>query len=204
MKLSAENLTCHRGGQLIFEGIGFALTEGMMMALTGPNGAGKSTLLRVIAGLIPPSAGTVRLDDGTATEAPYVTRMHYLGHLDAQKNALTVRENLSFWIRFLSGAENPSQTLEVLGEVGLGHLANLPARVLSAGQKRRLAVARLLAIKRPVWLLDEPTAALDAASERTFGGWLTSHLKEGGLVVAATHANLPRKPHAMLRLGDAT
>lgn len=203
MKLSAENLTCHRGGQLIFEGVDFELTEGMMMALTGPNGAGKSSLLRVIAGLIPPSAGTIQLDDGSTAEAPSTTRMHYLGHLDAQKNGLTVRENLSFWVRFLSGTETPSETFGALEEVGLAHLADLPARVLSAGQKRRLALARLLAIKRPVWLLDEPTAALDAASEKTFGGWLKSHLEQGGIIIAATHANLPRKPDATLRLGDA-
>jgi heme exporter protein A len=196
MRLTATDLAAVRGGRAVFQARSFVVGAGQLLAVVGPNGSGKSTLLRLVAGLLTPAAGAVSLDpapDGGVGEAA-----HYLGHLDALKATLTVRDNLDFWLR-LSGGEG--SVAAALDTVGLGHVADLPAGILSAGQKRRVAIARLLLASRPLWLLDEPATALDAAAEATLGTLIAAHLAGGGLAIAATHRDLPLPPHATLDLG---
>jgi heme exporter protein A len=200
MRLSAVDLACHRGGRAVFEGLSFAVDAGEALTVTGRNGAGKSSLLRLIAGLLRPAHGRVGLDGGDP-ELTVAEQVHYLGHQDALKPALSVAENLSFWGGFL-GTEAPdiSRCLEA---VGLRDLADLPAAYLSAGQRRRLSLARLFAAKRPIWLLDEPTSTLDAASQERLTGLMRSHLADGGLLMAATHAAIGLADARELRLGAA-
>jgi heme exporter protein A len=203
MKLTAHDLACVRGGRRVFFGIGFAVAAGQALVLTGPNGAGKSSLLRVIAGLIRPVAGSVQLE-GSDPELSVGEQCHYVGHLDPLKLALTVTENLAFWSRFLNGVRADDEAALIarsLAAVGLEDLAELPAGYLSAGQKRRLSLARVLAASRPVWLLDEPTTALDAASQERLRGVMETHLAGGGIIVAATHGPLGLAEPVELRLG---
>lgn len=199
MRLCAEELGGERSGSIIFEGVEFALGEGESLTVTGVNGAGKSTLLRIVAGLLPPAAGEVRLEDGGEQWPTAQSAAHYLGHLNAMKAALTVEENLRFW-RDFSG-ERHLETGEALEMVGLGGIGHLPFGYLSTGQRRRAAIARLLVNYRPVWLLDEPTAGLDKASERQFSALMQAHLDDGGMIVAATHQPLGLKG-AELRMGE--
>ena len=199
MRLTATGLTAVRGGRAVFAQKSFAVASGELLAVNGPNGSGKSTLLRLVAGLVRPAAGAILLDP--APQEGLGQEIHYLGHLDALKPALTVDENLSFW-RSLWRGEGLSPD-EALDRVGLAHLADLPAGILSAGQRRRVAIARLLIARRPVWLLDEPTTALDAAAEKTLGRLIADHLSGGGIVLAATHRPLPVAPAATLALGEA-
>ncbi|TIL19406.1 MAG: heme ABC exporter ATP-binding protein CcmA, partial [Mesorhizobium sp.] len=185
MRLIAENLGGERGGEAVFSGINFALEKGQALIVTGPNGAGKSTLLRVVAGLLPVAAGRVHIEGGGEDFPSVASACHYLGHQNAMKTALTVTENLRFW-RDFSGADFLSAE-EALETVGLGDIGHLPFGYLSTGQRRRAAIAKLLVSRRPLWLLDEPTAGLDKASEERFGGLMREHLDEGGIIVAATH-----------------
>jgi heme exporter protein A len=195
--LAASRLSVSRGGRTIFEEISFELAPGGLLIVTGRNGAGKSTLLRAIAGLLPHVAGTVVLH---GHEAPVGEHAHYFGHLDGLKSQLTVADNLALWTRV---AGSPGLTvIEALDRVGLGHLDDLPAAYLSAGQRRRVALARLLLVHRPLWLLDEPTSALDAGAETDFGDLLSEHLASGGLAVVATHRPLPVEPSSTLILGE--
>ncbi len=187
MRLTGRSLTSERGGRPVFDDISFAIGDGDLLTVTGPNGAGKSTLLRIIAGLLPATAGDVRVEP--EPDGPRGIAMHYLGHRDGLKPALTVRENIIFW-RSTAGATGLTP-IEALDRVRLPHLIDLPAGILSAGQKRRVAIARLLAVQRPIWLLDEPTAALDAQSEGELGDIIGEHIAGGGMVVAATHLKLP-------------
>ena len=200
MRLSGRGVRCVRGGREIFAGLDFQIVSGKALAVTGANGAGKSSLLRMIAGLLPVTDGAISAssDDVDLTLAE---QAHYLGHRDALKPALTVAENLLFWQAFLGG--ETADTQASLEAAGLGHVANLPAAVLSAGQRRRLSIARLLAVKRPLWLLDEPTSTLDAAGQKTFASLMTKHLKSGGLIVAATHGPLGVTAKE-LRIGGGT
>lgn len=185
MRLTAEGLTCQRGGRTVFRGLNFTIASGQALAVTGPNGAGKSSLLRLISGLIGSDSGSLALEGGDG-ELTLPEQTHFLGYRDAVKPSLTVRENLGFWRAFLGGKEASSET-GALDRVGIGHLADLPAAYLSAGQRRRLAFARLLVTMRPLWLLDEPTSALDAAAKDAIAGLMTEHLRAGGLIIAATH-----------------
>jgi heme exporter protein A len=184
--LQAENLAAFRGERLVFAGLSFAVPPGGALLLTGPNGSGKSTLLRVLAGLGRAEAGRLLWDgaDALADLPSHAARVRYLGHQDAVKPGLTVAENLRFW----GGREAIARALAA---VDLLRLADLPARMLSAGQKRRLAIARLALAEAALWLLDEPTLGLDTASVGRFGGLLTAHRARGGIVVAATHLPLP-------------
>jgi len=187
MRLTVEDLACVRGGRPVFAGVSFAVAAGEAVVVLGRNGAGKSSLLRVLAGLLPAATGRIVLDGGDA-EASLAEQAHYVGHLDAQKASLTVTENLDFWTAFLGG--DRARVPVALESVGLGSLADLPAAHLSAGQRRRLSLARLLTARRPVWLLDEPTAALDVAGQDLLAGLMREQLASGGLIVAATHAPL--------------
>ncbi len=199
MRLIAENLSGARGGEPVFSGVGFALEQGEALVVTGPNGSGKSTLLRVIAGLLPTAEGKVQLEDGGEDFPTVASASHYLGHQHAMKTAQTVAENLAFWRDFLGDAD--LEIPEALEKVGLGAIGHLPFGYLSAGQKRRAAIARLLVSRRPVWLLDEPTAGLDKASDERFAGLMTAHLESGGVIVAATHLPLGLEGAQELRMG---
>jgi len=196
--IEARELTVSRGGRLVLSGLSFHARPGTLTALTGPNGSGKSTLLRVLAGLLRPDSGTLRFEGwGEATAIS-----HYLGHADALKPALSLRETLSFWAALYGSGERGSagDPAQAAAEVGLAHALDLPVGVLSAGQRRRAGLARLLLNPRPLWLLDEPAAALDRDGEALLGRLLAAHLGAGGLVMAATHGDLPITPDAVLDL----
>lgn len=197
MRLSGRDLQCVRGGREIFSGVALDVAAGEALAVVGANGSGKTSLLRMIAGLLAPAGGTIALDGGGA-ELTLPEQAHYLGHRDAMKPSLSLRENLAFWREFLGG--EAADLTASLTAVGLGHAIDLPAAVLSAGQRRRLSFARLLAIRRPLWLLDEPAAALDAAGQRMIAALMADHLAHGGLIVAATHGPLGI-PARELRIG---
>ena len=177
-------------------GVSFSVAAGGALVVLGPNGAGKSTLLRTVAGLLKPLSGHVGLDGEDEFEPR--ERMHLLGHLDAVKAGLTVARNLRFARDLLGGTSDLDETLE---RVGLGELGDLPGSALSAGQRRRLALARLLAAPRPVWLLDEPTAALDAAGQTLLARLVSEHREKGGIAIAATHMELGWDSAEVLRLG---
>lgn len=189
--LQASGVSCFRGERLVLDGVSFAVARGGALLLLGPNGAGKSTLLRVLAGLKRVDAGRVLFDG----DEDYAGRVAFLGHQDAIKPGLTAVENLAFAARM--GGGDIALALE---GVGLGALGALPARMLSAGQKRRLALARLALSGADLWLLDEPTLGLDSAAVERFGAVLAGHRAGGGVVVAATHLPLPLPDAAELRL----
>ncbi len=207
MLLTAENLSARRGEDLIFMNVSFKLTNGEALVLTGPNGSGKSTLLRVVAGLLRPETGAVKIaGKGIADDIPACEAAHYLGHKNAMKQELTVLENLQFWKSFL-GNFNQGEAFEIdeaADMVGLSGITHLPFGYLSAGQQRRFAMAKLLVAWRPVWILDEPTAALDSHADAIFAGLITSHLERGGIVLAATHQPLGlRDAHQLQMSGFA-
>ena len=199
MRLSGRGVRCVRGGREVFSGLDFAASAGEALAVTGRNGSGKTSLLRVIAGLLTPDGGSIGLEGGEG-ELTLPEQAHFLGHRDALKPALSVVENLAFWQEFLGG--EVSDAAASLAEVGLDHATHLPAAFLSAGQRRRLSIARLLAARRPIWLLDEPTNALDTSGQAMFAALMGDHLARGGLIIAATHAPLGIAARE-LRIGDA-
>lgn len=190
--LSGTDLSCLRGERLVFRNLDFRAEAGGALVLLGPNGSGKSSLLRLMAGLLAPFSG--RLDwDGTPVSSDpdaHRARVHYVGHLDAVKPVLSAQENLSFWAA-MGGAEDPGAAArDALDRFGLGRAGSVPGRFLSAGQKRRLGLARLLASPRPLWLLDEPTVALDRESVRLLETEIARHLAGGGMAVVSTHAEI--------------
>jgi heme exporter protein A len=195
--LAAEDVAVFRGERLVFRDLSLTVPAGGALVLAGPNGSGKSTLLRLLAGLVRPAAGRLLWDgeDALADIAGHGRRVAYLGHQDAVKPGLTVMENLRF-----AAAVSGRPVLAALQAVALQDLADLPARMLSAGQKRRLALSRLVLSAAPVWLLDEPTLGLDTASIERFGSLLATHRAAGGMVVAATHVPLPLPDAVGMRL----
>ncbi|HEX8828246.1 MAG TPA: heme ABC exporter ATP-binding protein CcmA [Xanthobacteraceae bacterium] len=207
MRLTAVELTCHRGGRDVFSGVSFTIAAGEALTITGRNGAGKSSLLRLVAGFLRPAAGSLNLDGGDP-ELSIAEQAHYLGHQDAVKPSLSVGENLQFWAAFLGAGlraglgASSIKAPDALEAMGLGGISALPAAYLSAGQRRRLSIARLIAVKRPLWLLDEPTSTLDAAAQDRLTEVMRSHLADGGLILAATHAPLGLAGAQELRLGE--
>ncbi|GEO98105.1 heme ABC exporter ATP-binding protein CcmA [Methylobacterium haplocladii] len=197
MRLIVENLACRRSGRRIFSGLGFTLEAGEALTVTGRNGAGKSSLLAMLAGRLKPDAGAIRVEE--TGEATLTECLHVVGHRDGLKGALTAEENLTF-ARDILGAPTASPC-EAMAAMGLAHALNLPVGYLSAGQRRRVALARLLVCRRPLWLLDEPTAALDTASQGVLAGLMARHRAEGGLVVAATHMPIGLDHARELRIG---
>ena len=197
LRLSVNNLACERGERRIFEGVSFTLQSGEALVITGRNGAGKSSLLDILAGRLHPADGMILFSD--AGERTLAECLHYVGHRDALKAALTAEENLTFARDFLG---NPAlKPREALDAVGLAHAARLPVAYLSAGQRRRVALARLLVAERPLWLLDEPTSALDTASQETLHLLLESHRRNGGMIAATTHSPLFLTDAKEIRIG---
>ena len=197
---SGRALDCMRGDRRVFAGLEFALGAGDVLVLTGPNGSGKSSLLRIMAGLLAPVSGAVQwhgadiADDRDA----HAARLHYVGHLDAVKVALTVAENLRFWAALRGERDGIDRALE---RFGLAPLADLPARFLSAGQRRRLALARIAASAAPLWLLDEPTVALDGAGVAAVHAAIRAHCAGGGCCVVSTNTALDLAGAAALDVG---
>lgn len=196
--LTVAGLACARGGAPVFEGVGFSLSPGEAIALTGANGSGKSSLLRIVGGLIKPAAGEAVLSAGGAP-ADLALASHYIGHALALEDSGSVLANVRFAARLLGGNAGPAA--DFIARVGLSALSHAPVRQLSAGERKRLALARLLATPRPLWLLDEPTAALDSAGSALLGELAGAHLAAGGLILCATHGGLPFPVKARLNLG---
>jgi heme exporter protein A len=200
--LVAEELSCRRGERLIFTGLSLIVRAGGAVVLTGANGSGKSSLLRLLATLLTPAVGRVSWGGAPVSEdiAAYRACLLYVGHLDAIKPALSVRETLGFWAA-MRGVEAASLDRALTG-FGLDRVADWPCRWLSAGQRRRLALARLIAIPAPLWLLDEPGAALDADGETRLDEAIAAHRATGGRLVVATHQAAALPGAIELRLGD--
>ena len=198
MKLIVDKLTVLRGGRPILADLSFTVEAGQSLLLIGPNGAGKTTLIRTLAGLLPAAAGRLVLE-GSRLDQTLGELSHYVGHLNAVKSKLTVAENAQFWAHFLGGG-GPFAALQVFG---LTALSDIPAAYLSAGQKRRLALARLLLAPRPIWLLDEPAASLDEDAQAALAVAVAAQLAAGGLVIAATHQPLGWPEARQLRLKPA-
>jgi heme exporter protein A len=196
--LAALDLSCQRGGRVIFRALSFKLAPGEALLVSGPNGAGKTSLLRQIAGLLPLAAGRLHLE-GAPADAALPELCHYVGHANAVKASLSVSENLAFWAEFLG--EDRGDLSGALAAFGLTPLAGLPAGLLSAGQKRKLALSRLFAAPRQIWLLDEPQASLDAASVRLLDAAIKAHLETGGIAMVASHTPLKTKFAHKLELG---
>lgn len=188
--MAAEGLACRRAERLIFQDLGFHLQPGGLLLLVGPNGSGKSSLLRLLAGLLRPVAGRLTYGGRPVFDEPsdYHRRLHYLGHQEAAKPVLTGAENLAFWCRLRGAGTKGLQP--ALDAFRLRELAGQPVRLYSAGQRRRLALARLLAAPAPIWLLDEPSVGLDDASVATLVAAVERHRAGGGQVVLATHVEL--------------
>ena len=182
--LNVENLACIRGQRLLFRDLSFSLAAGRALSLQGPNGAGKTSLLRLIAGFLRPAAGAIRLRTNGEDIADGEERGKFIGWLGHQ---LCVREQLAFFALLYASGRDPDEAMKIFG---LMPLAELPGQYLSAGQKRRLALARLHLCARPLWLLDEPLAALDAAGKKLVAETIAAHCASGGIVVAATHEPL--------------
>ena len=199
MPLVIDNLTVLRGERAVIAQLSLAASEGRALLLTGPNGAGKTTLLRTIAGLLKPAEGQIRLEGGPGTSDDRVQdQCHLVGHLSAFKPAMTVRENADFWAAYLGGSRDDAGP--ALEAFRMADLAGVNAAYLSAGQKRRLGLARLLLAPRRIWLLDEPAVSLDTASRDLLADVVNAHLHHGGIVIAATHQPLGFTPVSEARL----
>lgn len=193
MTLMANALGCERNGRVVFSGLSFTLQSGQCAELRGPNGAGKSSLLRMVSGLVPLAQGALTWDG----ESEMATQCHYAGHLDGLKPAMTVSENLEFWADCFGGGDVDA----ALASFALGELRDETVQILSAGQRRRLALSRLLLSHRLLWLLDEPMTALDAASQEKLRQHMLKHLDQGGMIMVATHGDLGFAPHHVITLG---
>ncbi|MSP43607.1 MAG: heme ABC exporter ATP-binding protein CcmA [Alphaproteobacteria bacterium] len=214
MRLEGRGLACVRGERELFAGVDFSLSEGELIFLEGPNGSGKSSFLRMIAGLLRPSSGSFLRDGALLASGSQdlQEQLIYVGHQDPVKPAFSVAENLIFWMglagrkieyrRGRGGGLVTDGTQDALGALGIAALADIPARLLSAGQRRRLNLARLAAIPRPLWLLDEPTVGLDASGDALLAGLMSRHRASGGLVIVASHTDFGVLANRHLHFGQ--
>lgn len=205
MSFAGHHLDCIRGERMVFTGLDFAVAPGRALVLEGPNGSGKSSLLRLAAGLLRPAAGTLTWDGKAVHDDPdaHRDRLHYVGHLDAIKPVFTVAENIRFWAGLRRSDGLDTAVAEALETFGIGHLADIPGRLLSAGQKRRANLARIVAAPAPLWLLDEPTNSLDAATTAVVRDLIVRHCDGGGVVMLATHVPLNIPGETVLALSGA-
>lgn len=203
---TGTDLACLRGGRLVFAGLDFALPPGGAILLLGPNGSGKSTLLRLMAGLLRPLRGDMAWRGVSLRAEPDALRghVHYVGHADAVKPVLTAAENLAFWAALDGRIDPDAAARDALATLGAGHIADTPGRFLSAGQKRRLTLARVLAAPAPLWLLDEPTVALDKSGVKLLESVIDDHRRGGGMVVLSTHADIALPGAVELHMDDFT
>ncbi len=200
LRLLVENLHLIRNERSLFQSLSFSLGAGDALVLAGANGAGKSSLLRALLGLLPLAHGSITL---TGRDTPLVENAHLLGTADGLKAALSAGENLTFWSRVLRADDGSPlvSPAQALAQVNLAALEHTPVAYLSAGQRRRVALARLLMVERPVWLLDEPVNALDAASQLRFAEICQEHRRAGGMIIAASHVDLGLSDATTLTLG---
>lgn len=193
----AQHLVCVRGERPVFGGVDFRVVSGQALLLKGPNGSGKSSLMRILAGLLSPAGGALTWAGEPVFDAldEHRQRLHYVGHMDGIKPAATVAEHVAFWAH-LRGADQPDA--DALSKVGLEGLADVPGRFLSAGQRRRVSLARLVATPAPLWLLDEPTVTLDVEATARLEALIAAHRETGGIVVVATHTDIKMEDATLL------
>ena len=198
---SGENILCFRGERTVFANLSFSIQSGEALILSGANGSGKSTLLRLMAGLLKPYKGAVKWDNENISDDPegHNDRLNYVGHSDVIKPVLSVRENIAFWASLRPAPANIEVALEAFG---IGYLTSVPGRFLSAGQKRRVNLARIIASPTKLWLLDEPTTALDIEAISNLERDIVTHRASGGMVIASTHAEIGLNDANVLNLGD--
>lgn len=203
MKLVAQNLVIARGTRTIVSNLSFCVEAGQALVFTGPNGSGKTTLLRTLAGFLHPLSGRLALEGGES-EKSVAEQCHFVGHASAVKGSLSVEENTDFWSRFLcERGETAAVSSRALAQFGLSDLAEFPVAYLSAGQRRRTGLARLLAAHRPLWLLDEPAVSLDTVSVARLAEAVNAHLGRSGLVIAATHQPLGLRNYREMDISTA-
>lgn len=200
IRVIAEDLAIRRGEDLIFNEVSFELGAGDALTITGPNGVGKSTLLRGLAGLLPFEAGSFSVDGSHESEKELHEHCHYLGHENAMKSELSVLDNMRFWQEQMGVSDLSLSPEEAADAFGLSHALELPFGFLSQGQRRRIALTKLFVSHRPLWLLDEPTAALDKASCNIFDELVDKFIQAGGIVIAATHVPLGFKQSKTLKM----
>ncbi len=201
MRLVLHDLSVIRGGRVLIEDLGLTVTAGTSLLLEGANGSGKTSLLRVIAGLLRPHKGSVRIDGSDSPDCPVAEQAHFVGHADGVKGNLTIAENLNFWRRFLDGGSAGEETLDLFG---LGDLDDVPAHFLSAGQKKKVGLARLSVARRPLWLLDEPSVSLDKAACTVLADMMKQHVTDGGMLVVASHVEMGFAFDQRCRVGGAS
>jgi heme exporter protein A len=198
---SGENILCFRGERIVFANLSFSIQSGEALILNGANGSGKSTLLRLMAGLLKPYKGVVKWDNENISDdlECHNAHLNYVGHADVIKPVLSVRENIAFWASLRPTSSNIEVALEAFG---IGYLTGVPGRFLSAGQKRRVNLARIIASPTKLWLLDEPTTALDIEAISDLKREIATHRASGGMVIASTHAEIGLSDANVLNLGD--
>lgn len=203
-RFRGEKLMCVRGERTVFHDLDFTISAGGALTLIGPNGSGKSSLLRMMAGLLRPADGRMLWGEEDALDEidEHGARLHYVGHHDAVKPVLTAAENIGFWAHLRDRGEDAVQ--DALGAFDIKHLYDVPGRFLSAGQKRRVNLARIIAAPAPLWLLDEPTTALDKATIKRLETAMQKHRDAGGMVVLSTHADVDTPGAETLNLADFT
>lgn len=205
-RFTGQDLVCYRGERTVFQGLDFDLEAGGALMLRGPNGSGKSSLLRLMAGLARPLAGVICWEDADIADDPeaHNRRLQYVGHADPVKPVLTVAENLAFWAAYRNAADAGADAVvqEALDRFGIAHLGPVPGRYLSAGQRRRVNLARILVAPAALWLMDEPATALDAQATKGLVDAIAGHRAAGGMVVVSSHQDAPLEGVAEIDLAD--